>query len=148
MIENLKELLLEAQSIENDKTDLLKMKEDLEARENAFAKKMAEMAKPLVSTQMEMFKNDGFNAPEWQVNLERNDKFFTNIPTDLTELSVKAKEARRHAGHDQKDAAVTVNLTGSTWSRIERGVDNNYNMKTLKGVGDYIKKHHPDFIPF
>ena len=107
---------------------------------------MAEMAKPLVTTQIEMFETT--NAPEWQVNLERNDKFFTNIPTDLTELSVKAKEARRHAGHDQKDAAVTVNLTGSTWSRIERGVDNNYNMKTLKGVGDYIRKHHPDFIPF
>ena len=33
MIENLKELLLEAQSIENDKADLLKMKRDLEARE-------------------------------------------------------------------------------------------------------------------
>ena len=32
-----------------------------------------------------------------------------------------------------------MNLTGSTWSRIERGVDNNYNMKTLKGVGDYIE---------
>ena len=146
MIENLKELLLEAQSIENDKIDLLKMKEDLEARERDFAKKLAEMAKPLVSTQIEMFETT--NAPEWQVNLERNDKFFSSIPTDLTELSVKAKEARRHAGHDQKDAATTVNLTGSTWSRIERGVDNNYNMKTLRGVGDYIKRHHPDFIPF
>ena len=146
MIENLKELLLEAQSIENDKIDLLKMKEDLEARERDFAKKLAEMAKPLVSTQIEMFETT--NAPEWQVNLERNDKFFSTIPTDLTELSVKAKEARRHAGHDQKDAATTVNLTGSTWSRIERGVDNNYNMKTLRGVGDYIKRHHPDFIPF
>ena len=53
---------------------------------------MAEMAKPLVTTQIEMFETT--NAPEWQVNLERNDKFFTNIPTDLTELSVKAKEAR------------------------------------------------------
>lgn len=146
MIENLKELLLEAQSIENDKIDLLKMKEDLEARERDFAKKLAEATKPLVSTQIEMFETT--NAPEWQVNLERNDKFFSTIPTDLTELSVKAKEARRHAGHDQKDAATTVNLTGSTWSRIERGVDNNYNMKTLRGVGDYIKRHHPDFIPF